>query len=300
MFGYGVVVSDIAVTLGDGSQRDVLRKAYPVGRFIVAGFAGSARIGFDLLADLQRFLKMTEDEKREPRAWQPASVAHEWSARARNIFLRQPEEEKQHGAAVLMVGIQVKENFLGGGFPVVSVLESPDFKPVIEQGADNVMSIGSGTNQKEAMESLRRTVASFDLMQAEVNNPGGFGKMIAFGMTRDLFLGAPPGVSRHMHVTIVRLGKFSFAKNDMSMYPPDGDPVELRMPEVGNNYREMLELLGFKPDAAMGITARRIRSLQVSRLSTDNRCRSGRIPSLDEEDHRHSRDAAPPIGRPGR
>ena len=47
--GYGVMLSDIQVTLANGTTLDILQKAYPVGNYIVAGFAGSVRIGFELL-----------------------------------------------------------------------------------------------------------------------------------------------------------------------------------------------------------------------------------------------------------
>jgi hypothetical protein len=46
MFGYGFGLSDIRVTLGDGSEVDCLQKIYPVARWVAAGFSGSVKIGF--------------------------------------------------------------------------------------------------------------------------------------------------------------------------------------------------------------------------------------------------------------
>jgi len=47
-FGLGIVASDIRVTFG-GRTEDCLQKIYPVGGGILAGFAGSVKIGFSLL-----------------------------------------------------------------------------------------------------------------------------------------------------------------------------------------------------------------------------------------------------------
>jgi hypothetical protein len=57
------MMSDVRVTFPDGRVRDLVQKAYPVGRYIVAGFAGSVKIGFepffftdDEVADLRCYL----------------------------------------------------------------------------------------------------------------------------------------------------------------------------------------------------------------------------------------------------
>lgn len=267
MFGYGVVVSDICVTVTRGLKKeriDVLRKSYPVGRFIVAGFSGSVRIGFSLLADLQASLKMTEKEERENECWQPAFVAENWAPRAREIFARAPEAAKRQSASILMVGIHPRENAMAGGVPVVSILRAPDFTPVTEEGFGKVMGIGSGAKQ-EAMEILRKTVANVDMLQAEVNNPGGFGRYIASGMTTDLFHAAPPGVSRHLHVTLVGINSLSFGPNNITYYPHNGPPEELRMPEVAESYAEMYRMLNLKADAADEVSASACHALAAVR-----------------------------------
>jgi hypothetical protein len=48
--GYGVMISDVRITFADGTEVDLLRKAYRVGPFILAGFAGSAHVGMRLRA----------------------------------------------------------------------------------------------------------------------------------------------------------------------------------------------------------------------------------------------------------
>jgi hypothetical protein len=50
------MVSDVRVSWNDGTEADLLRKAYRAGPFLLAGFAGSVNIGFQLIGSLQNFL----------------------------------------------------------------------------------------------------------------------------------------------------------------------------------------------------------------------------------------------------
>ena len=54
MFGYGALISDVRVSWGSGETLDALQKIYPVARSMMAGFAGSVELGFQLIADMQR------------------------------------------------------------------------------------------------------------------------------------------------------------------------------------------------------------------------------------------------------
>ncbi|SPE44557.1 conserved hypothetical protein [Candidatus Sulfotelmatobacter sp. SbA7] len=70
IYGYGALYSDVQVTFRDGHTRDLIQKAYPLGNSIAAGFAGSVRIGFDLLSNLTQCLSMPP-EARKTVAWEP-------------------------------------------------------------------------------------------------------------------------------------------------------------------------------------------------------------------------------------
>jgi len=74
MFGYGIGISDVRVTLEDGSQHDCLQKMYPVGRFMAMGFAGSVRIGFAMLEELSSLLGAAGEDQ----MWNPNDVAEWW------------------------------------------------------------------------------------------------------------------------------------------------------------------------------------------------------------------------------
>jgi signal transduction histidine kinase len=111
LFGYGVMISDVRVTFRTGETADILRKAYPVGPYIVAGFAGSVLIGFQLLQSLHEFLFVPPSEAEADRvAWKPEWVAEHWAPEARKIFAKCPFAERKLGSHFLMVGVSPDEN----------------------------------------------------------------------------------------------------------------------------------------------------------------------------------------------
>ena len=65
IFGYGVLISDVCVSWELGYQFDCLQKIYPLSNSIMGGFAGSVKIGFQLLQDLRDFLGLTDEEEKE-------------------------------------------------------------------------------------------------------------------------------------------------------------------------------------------------------------------------------------------
>ena len=69
-FGYGALVSDVRVTWRNGTTRDVLQKIYPVGSMLMAGFAGSVEMGFCLVGDMARSMRLPEG-----RMWDPKGAA---------------------------------------------------------------------------------------------------------------------------------------------------------------------------------------------------------------------------------
>ncbi len=70
LFGYGFGISDVRVTFGDDTEVDCLQKIHPVGQWIAAGFAGSVQIGFAMVNELRRFLRVESKDI----AWDPTVV----------------------------------------------------------------------------------------------------------------------------------------------------------------------------------------------------------------------------------
>ena len=89
---YAVMVSDVQVTFGDGRTVDLLRKSYPVGRYIVGAFAGSVHIGFHLLQSIAEYLRLPNDAPANA-CWEPNVVAVHWAPLARQVFEAAPENQ---------------------------------------------------------------------------------------------------------------------------------------------------------------------------------------------------------------
>src|SRR5436305_633541 len=99
MFGYSIGISDIRVTLADGSERDCLQKIYPISSSIALGFAGSVAIGFVMVAAMRQWLLCDQSNQ----AWQPLETAELWSPIAREIFRSAPVEEQCGQCALMML-----------------------------------------------------------------------------------------------------------------------------------------------------------------------------------------------------
>src|SRR5579864_3416681 len=98
LWGYSIGISDIRVTLADGSEVDCLQKIYPTAQFIALGFAGSVAIGFTMVRAMQQWLHCDESD----RAWYALEVAELWPEIAKDIFAAAPECE-QAGQCELMM-----------------------------------------------------------------------------------------------------------------------------------------------------------------------------------------------------
>jgi len=245
MFGYGIVLSDICVTFRNGERRDILQKAYPVGNYIVAGFAGSIELGFMLLQNLREFLKLPEEVKDS--AWHPAWVTEKWSPIAKEIYDHAPKELQHDGSQVLMVGASPSEDI---GIPglsqsYVSVLRSPKFSPEIICGGNKIRSIGSGSGvdvYAKALEDFQKD-SYHPLMKLEVGSPGGWGNAIKAVLTKVLEKNPEPGISRHIQTFLIRRGEILQGNNDHTIYPPNQEPIEIKMPRVARGYPEFKKMV---------------------------------------------------------
>src|SRR5262245_39838206 len=107
IFGYGAMLSDVRVTFKDGRQLDLVQKSFPVGPYIVAGFAGSVKIGFQMLRSLTKFLIVPPDAPK-PGARDPEWVAEHWKAIAAHTFSTADARERALGCQILLVGVSHK------------------------------------------------------------------------------------------------------------------------------------------------------------------------------------------------
>lgn len=264
MFGYGFGLSDIRVTLGDGSEVDCLQKIYPVARWVAAGFSGSVKIGFSLIDSLSRWGNLLE----ESCAMQPAILAREWPASARKIFERFPDEERRAGASVLMISTDPQEDNGNPDWPLsfVHIFRSPDFQAE-EVKVHQMGSIGSGSVYEQCRAVIDKFSQSFERrvfhMKAGGGSPGGMGTSIGHDLTTLLMRAHPAGISSHLHYCWVYRGQILIETNNRIINGPwtisplghtqdqfddrdetlDEGAVAFRMPPVATTWDELVEIL---------------------------------------------------------
>lgn len=244
IYGYGALYSDVQVTFRDGHTSDLVQKAYPLSNFIAAGFAGSVRIGFMLLQSLSDFLRMPPDEL-ETTAWEPQWVSQQWAVVAKSIFHHAPEEERARSSSILMVGVSPTENCGLGAKVFFTRFVAPDFRPCMMSAAIKMCSIGSGAGIREYKRRLKPLFRlTSGILKAETMEPGGWARQIGFSISRALTNHPQRGISRHIHILILRRGNILVETNDENIYPPDGSCVEIRMPRVAQSYEQFLALAG--------------------------------------------------------
>lgn len=236
IFGYGALYSDVQVTFADGKTQDLLQKAYPLANFIAAGFAGSVRIGFMLLQSLANFTRMPEDAA-ETHAWDPIWVSTNWSPIARSVFESAPAAEKSLGSQILMVGVSPTQSCGLGARVFLTRFAHPLFEPGIMSRATMQCSIGSGAAVGEYKRGIKPLVRFMsNIHKAEIGQPGGWARQLGFSISRALADHPHCGVSRHIHILIVRRGQILVENNDENIYPPDGSVIQVRMPPIAEGY----------------------------------------------------------------
>jgi hypothetical protein len=217
MFGYGIGISDVRVTLADGSERDCLQKIYPVGRFLAMGFAGSVRIGFAMIDAISGYLKTDDDTG----MWDLTAVANWWPTDARDIFESFRPQERAGQCHLMMVSAFPNTERKDAPRPraFVHIFKSPEFDtlsiPVRKVGA-----IGCGTAVEPCQRFVENLSTSFErmtmMMQGEVNCPGGMASRLGIDLTRVLQESQPRGISSHLHYCWVYCKKVIVKTNDHS------------------------------------------------------------------------------------
>ncbi|MGH9758393.1 MAG: hypothetical protein ACRD4M_11710, partial [Candidatus Acidiferrales bacterium] len=215
MFGYGLGISDIRVTLRDGSEHDCLQKIYKVGNFIAAGFAGSVAIGFAMVDRLTELLASDD----MTRAWDPAAVAEWWPQDARAVFDGFPQEEREFQSHLILIGAHPNEHNGNPAWPKTYVYKccSPSFEPVMAAPSE-IVAIGCGTQFEPCRAAIRSLSndhdARLNLMRGEINCIGGMGSLLGFTLTKMLQETQPSGISSHLHACWVFRGRVVIAPNN--------------------------------------------------------------------------------------
>jgi hypothetical protein len=234
-FGWAVGLSDIRVSFSDGTELDCLRKIYPVGRFIAAGFAGSVAIGFAMIQRLSELL-YNPDEKQ---AWIPPEVANWWQHDAQEVFNSFGDVEKAGGSQLILLGVHPSEN--AGDVPWARshlyTFSWPEFEPVVAN-PNAVVSIGSGASVTHYRELLERIPTDDSLWQLEAGHFGGMTDGLMMTITNTIQEEPTQGISPHMHVCLVSRGQIQIRKNDRRWINRP-DLQDFIMPPVATSFDEL-------------------------------------------------------------
>ena len=234
IFGYGALYSDVQVTLANGNTKDLIQKTYPLGDSVAAGFAGSVKIGFTLLQSLSDFLNL-EDSQRI--AWDPR--CSNWVPIARSIFNSSADVERALGSEILAVMASPNEPCGLGAKIYFTRFASPDFRPGLMSRAIKLCSIGTGAGVNIYKHHLKQHFrAAAGIHRAEGAKPGGWAEEICSSISRALSNHPRTGISRHVHMLIIRRGSIRVGTNNENIYPSDGPRIEIRMPAVARGYQE--------------------------------------------------------------
>ena len=247
--------SDIQATFSNGSTKDLVQKAFPFTNSMAAGFAGSVRIGFDLLDSLATFLKLPPDADAEQVGWDPQWVSVSWAPLARSVFERADPAERRLGATILVVAASPSENCGLGAKFYFTRFSAPDFKPGIMTKPFKLCSIGSGAGIAEYHTSLKplfRWSGHISTLQADVGGAHGWARNLSFRISRRLAAHPHPGISRHMHTIIVGRRLIIVENKDENIYRGEEPRIEIRMPPVAQTYPQFKALAASGGDEAAG------------------------------------------------
>lgn len=235
----GVLVSDVRVTFADGSRADILQKSFLIANYLAAGFAGSVRIGFDLISGLRSLIP--EDGIIGRHACDPFEVATVWAPQTQEIFSAAPSQERKNGASMLIVGASPMEHLGAPQFPRMYLIRmvAPQFIPRFFNQGLPMTSIGSGsrvTEYKAALRPLFRN--SSGIVKAHMTGIHGWAETLGFSITSLVRESQTSEFSESLHITGVTLGDMVQVNNNTTIYPRVGSPLVLRMPPVAGSWAE--------------------------------------------------------------
>jgi hypothetical protein len=278
-FGYSFALSDVRVTLRGGREIDCLQKIYPVARFIAVGFAGSVRIGFDVVETLRESLY----ESDERIAWNPPELVAELPPLLQRTFRNAAVGEQANHCHVMLLSVHPTDPV---GSPwaraYIHIFRSPDCTPQ-EIRPHQVGTIGCHTLSQACVDAIDRFSSdprSHEvLLQGEVGPCGGLGSRLGMMLTPILERAQPRGISPHLHECWVYRGNIVVGTNNhvklgaWSAWNPgvehatahrattptlgtaESPGSSFAMPEVATSWEELLTVLQSHGGSAAGSVA---------------------------------------------
>jgi hypothetical protein len=244
-FGYAVGLSDIRITLIDGTELDCLQKVYKIGNQMVLGFAGSVAIGMENVAQLSEALHVPG----KGGVWDPCFVAEMLPIGAKKLFNSFDSTEQELGCELILLGAHPTEK--DGAAPwakcYVYRFYGPDFEPINSDGTE-IVSIGSGSDVDQYIEALDKLSNDYEMfkLEAGIFAGSGLGLMTSVSSVLKKFL--VPGISRHLHVCIVGRDGLKLGTNNFEA--PDKPDLHFVVPPVATSLEELRQII----DGSIGST----------------------------------------------
>ena len=242
--GFAILVSDICVarTARDGQKHyaDCLQKIYPLGSFLLGGFAGSVKTGFRIIEALQREFKKAPNGS----AWNVDMISNTWLPRViRREFRTAAQPEQALGSSIILASAHPTRNRGDAPWPWtdVHVFSHPNFTPQ-KAGTLEVVAIGKGAGVRTYMDALTATCSDFSFMQAAVGGISSQAMVLAHRISRVVASGPIPGVSEFFQMGLIKRGESAIANHEYTVSNPDGTQVNHRFPPVARSWAEFERL----------------------------------------------------------
>jgi|ERR1017187_4782636 hypothetical protein len=233
-FGLGIVASDIRVTFSNRTEVDCLQKIYSVGGGIVAGFAGSVKIGFSLLHALSyESAKLSQDS-----AWNLGVISNTWWPRvARRIYSSANKVETDLGSQVILVGAY--PDSIQSPFAQVEMFtfSSPNFQPT---KSVTIASIGCGARAPDCMKVVEKAFTKPESEFLSLYELGPLGLATGVGVTLQDTIRQNPtaGIGRLFQVAVIGREVCQIIRNEVS-FKQDG--TEAKFPEIARDYNSLVQ-----------------------------------------------------------
>lgn len=255
MFGQAILVSDTCVTFtssaGERSYVDCLQKIYPLGKYVIGGFAGSVRIGFNFLEFLRSRFAITPNNE----AWSIDVIASTWLPRdLRKVYSYLPDSEKQIGKSSIILAWAHPCRQRGDApwpWTAIHKFESPDFKP---QRADveEVLSIGVGSAIPRYERAIKDACSSETFMKSTMGGLGAQATFLASAISATVEELPVPGISSAFQLGIITRGRYTIADHRQRILGESGSWIDTPFPRTAKNYDEFQQLCSESKNAPQG------------------------------------------------
>lgn len=251
-----ILVSDVQVTFtsqqGIRNYRDCLQKIYPLGNYLIGGFAGSVKIGFAVIERLKHELTTNSDEH----FWDLEVIGNTWLRRTiRRAYKLSDEREKRSGCQIIIAGTNARKP-AGNSHPLhgeVFSFSSPDFHP-IRARAGNPLEIGCGSLIPSLGKELTDLVSDIGFHKASMAGVGAQGQIIGHFFHDKLTQSPVAGISKFTQVGIARPGELQIFDYGFKEYPAGGPPIAHSVPPVARSYPEFCAYCDLIGEAAAAAT----------------------------------------------